>query len=204
MLNYKCIIKLVIGMKKIIVIVLFIFTLGFMPRSVFAIEEVVKFSKCVDGDTAKFIIGNKEYSTRFLAIDTPEVKHPKKKVEPFGKEASNYTCKRLKEAKEIKLEYDDNSTKEDKYGRRLAWIFVDGKLLQEELIEKGYAKVAYLYGDYKYTNLLKKKEVEAKEKEVGVWSGKDSINSSEEETISINKILKKIYQYIMKEVKSML
>ena len=177
-----------------------------VPHSSWALEEKVTFSKCVDGDTAKFVIGKKEYSTRFLAIDTPETKHPKKKVEPYGKEASEYTCKRLKEAKEIKLEYDDESTKEDKYGRRLAWIYVDGSLLQEELIEKGYAKVAYLYGDYQYTDRLKKKESEAKQKKLGIWSGKnpDEEKNNKDGLISIDEILKKLYQYIRKELKNML
>ena len=83
-------------------LILVIAIICFLPSVVYA-KEQVRLSKCVDGDTARFIIDNKEYSTRFLAIDTPEVKHPKKKVEPFGKEASNYTCKRLENAKKIEL-----------------------------------------------------------------------------------------------------
>lgn len=173
-----------------------------MPCSVFAEEVEVKLSKCVDGDTARFMIGKKEYSTRFLAIDTPETKHPKRGVEPYGKEASDYTCRMLKKAKKIVLEYDPNSTKEDKYGRKLAWIFVDGELLQKQLVKRGYAKVAYLYGDYKYTNTLKIIEKKAKVEKIGIWSNKQVRKDSS--SISINKILNKIYRYIRKEIKSML
>lgn len=173
-----------------------------MPFSVFAQKEEVKLVKCVDGDTAKFMIGEKEYSTRFLAIDTPETKHPKKGVEPFGREASDYTCSRLKKARKIVLEYDPNSTKEDKYGRRLAWIFVDDELLQKQLVKKGYAKVTYLYGDYKYTNTLKVVERQAKTEKIGIWSNKKV--RKESSSISIDRILNKIYQYIRKEIKSML
>ncbi|MCI8346564.1 MAG: thermonuclease family protein [Bacilli bacterium] len=179
-----------------------IFLLLIMPFSVFAEKEEVRLVKCVDGDTARFMIGKKEYSTRFLAIDTPETKHPKKGVEPYGKEASNYTCSRLKKAKKIVLEYDPSSTKEDKYGRRLAWIFIDDELLQKQLVKKGYAKVAYLYGDYKYTNILKVVEKQAKIEKIGIWSNKEV--RKESSSISIDKILKKIYQYIRKEIKSML
>ena len=186
-------------MKKFILLFSILFLL---PIAVNAETDTVKLSKCVDGDTARFIINGKEYSTRFLAIDTPETKHPKKKVEPYGKEASNYTCNSLKKASKIVLEYDSNSTKEDKYGRRLAWIFVDGELLQKKLVSKGYAKVAYLYGNYKYTDELKNIEKKAKTKEIGVWSN-DTYNEEENNNI-LDEILEKILKYVRKEIKSML
>lgn len=187
--------------KKFILIILYVMFL--VPLNVSAEQEEVLFSRCVDGDTAKFIIKGKEYSTRFLAIDTPETKHPKKKVEPYGKEASNYTCNRLKKAKKIVLEYDDNSTKEDKYGRRLAWIFIDDSLLQKDIVKNGYGKVAYLYGDYKYTNTLKTLEKKAKLNKKGIWSDTENI-INEKSDISISGILKKLYQYVSKEIKNML
>ena len=102
-------------MKKKVVFLLIIFL---FPGVVFASgREEVTLSKCVDGDTAKFIINNKEETVRFLAVDTPETKHSTKGEEPYGKEASDYTCNRLKEVNKIELEYDDNSTKTDKYNR---------------------------------------------------------------------------------------
>ena len=184
-------------------LILVIAIICFLPSVVYA-KEQVKLSKCVDGDTARFIIDNKEYRTRFLAIDTPEVKHPKKKVEPFGKEASNYTCKRLENAKKIELEYDPNSTKQDKYGRILAWVYVDDSLLQKELVKKGYAKVAYLYGDYKYTKSLQLLEKKAKSNKVGLWSDNKNLNNDSDSLISIDEILEKLFKYIRKEIKSML
>lgn len=155
-------------MKKIFVTLLIFLVL--IPNAYARNQKVsVVFSKCIDGDTAKFILNKKEITVRFLAIDTPETKHPKKGVEPFGKEASNYTCKRLKEAKTIELEYDGKD-KIDKYDRHLAWIFVDHSLLQKELIQKGYAEVAYLYDDYNYTEQLKKEETKAKLNGLGKWN----------------------------------
>lgn len=192
-------------MKKLFLLFGFFFFL--FPIMVFAESDTVTLSKCVDGDTAKFMIDGKEYSTRFLAIDTPETKHPKKGVEPFGKEASEYTCNALGNASQIVLKYDDNSTKEDKYGRRLAWIFIDGKLLQKQLIERGYAKVAYLYGDYQYTDQLKKEEESAKKKKIGIWSDTDTNveeSSSDDLEVDFSEILEKIFQYIRKEIKSVL
>ena len=69
-------------MKKLYVLLLFL--MAIFPISVSAKSDVVKLSKCVDGDTAKFIINGKEYSTRFLAIDTPEVKQAKERLKKLN------------------------------------------------------------------------------------------------------------------------
>lgn len=176
-------------MKKKVVFLLIIFL---FPGVVFASgREEVTLSKCVDGDTAKFIINNKEETVRFLAVDTPETKHPTKGEEPYGKEASDYTCNRLKEGNKIELEYDDNSTKTDKYNRYLAWVFVDDNLLQAELVKNGLAEVAYLYGDYKYTDLLKDYEQTAIATKVGMHSDTDTSSYTKDKEASSKKKSKK-------------
>ncbi len=160
-------------------LVLTLLLLALFPINGSALEkQKVTFSDCVDGDTAKVILDNEEIKIRFLAIDTPETKHPTKGEEPFGKEASNYTCERLKNANKIEIELDSNSDKKDKYERYLVWVFVDNSLLQDDLISKGYAKVAYLYDDYKYTHTLQESEKIAKEQKLGVW------NDYKEETLT--------------------
>ena len=128
--------------------------------------EKVAFSKCSDGDTAHFIINKEEKKVRFLAIDTPELSSN----ERFSKEASDYTCNALKSANEIYLEYDGNSDKEDKYGRILAFVHVDGVLLEKTLVEKGLARVYYIYGDYAHVDELRQIETIAKNNKIGIWS----------------------------------
>ena len=149
---------------------IFVFIIFILPIANVSANEEVTFSKCVDGDTFKVILNEEEYTVRMLAVDTPETVHPTKGVEYYGKEASNYTCDKLTNAKRIELEYDENSDKKDKYDRLLAWVFVDDELLQELLVENGYAKVAYLYDDYKYTNLLEEKQELASAKNIGIWN----------------------------------
>lgn len=175
-------------MKKIFITLIFIF-IGL--NNIFAKTIEVKFSDCVDGDTAKFIYKNEEITARFLAIDTPETVHPTKKEEPFGKEASEYTCNSIKKAKLIELEYDGDSDKLDKYNRHLVWVFVDGELLQKKLISKGYASVAYLYGDYKYTDELELAEQEAEGNKFGIWSIKEESNEDNNEKKEEDKNYKK-------------
>ena len=99
---------------------------------------------------------------------------------------SNYTCSVLEKADEIILEFDANSDKTDKYDRYLAWVFVDGNLLQKQLISKGYAEVAYLYDDYKYTDELEKAQEKTKEKKVGIWSSEIKEETSKESKVEGN------------------
>lgn len=132
-------------------------------------NKEVELVKCVDGDTARFKINGKEESVRFLAIDTPETVKPNTPIQPYGKEASTYTCDILSNAKNIKLEFEE-SNQTDKYGRGLAWVFADEELVQKSLITKGYGKVAYLFGNYKYTDDLQAAERIAKENRLGIWS----------------------------------
>lgn len=205
-------------MKKVVII--FLFFCVFLTN-VNAEKVAVKFEGCVDGDTIKVMLDNKKTTVRFLAIDTPETVHPTKGEEPYGKEASNYTCDKVKNAKKLELEYDEGSTKTDKYSRALAWVFVDDNLLQKDLVSLGYAKVAYLYGDYKYTDELKEIEKTAKNKKLGVWSEEEKTTKKatttkkvekeqkdDEESLiddiinDIKKIIKNLFKNIIKKIKT--
>ncbi|MDF9824152.1 micrococcal nuclease [Breznakia sp. PF5-3] len=132
-------------------------------------QETVSLSRCIDGDTAAFLVNGKEEKVRFLAINAPEYT---KKKERYGKESSAYVCDKLEAAEAISLEYEP-SNKRDKYDRLLAWVFVDGELLQEELVEEGLAEVKYIYGDYAYTDMLYEKEAVAKKQKLNMWSDEE-------------------------------
>lgn len=62
---------------------------------------IVKLSRCVDGDTARFIDPNSKTETsafpvRFLGVDTPESTF---RTDPWGKKASKFTEEKLENAK---------------------------------------------------------------------------------------------------------
>lgn len=190
-------------MKKL----LFVFAFFIFSSNVYASKIEVKLEKCVDGDTAWFILDNETIKTRFLAIDTPEYT---KEIEKYGKESSEYTCTLLTNANKIEIEYDSNSDKLDKYNRHLVWVFVDNKLLQEKLLEKGYANIEYIYGEYKYLDNLYKIENQAKKNKVGIWN--DEVEPNYTIIIIVMIIIlficllskngrKKIYKLIKKELK---
>ena len=162
-------------MKKILIIIICLISIN-VKATTFTKDAI--FVRCVDGDTAVFNVSDEEVKFRFLAIDTPETVHPTKDVEAFGKDASEYTCNKLTNAQNIVLEYESSNTK-DKYGRSLAWIWVDGSLLQKELIEVGYAKVAYIYGNYRYTTSLCLYQDKAITKNLGTWEDNNDIGYCE-------------------------
>lgn len=160
-------------MRKLVWIgICFLFCL--MPLQANTKEEVT-LKKCTDGDTAHFMINGKDTTVRFLAINAPEYTKTK---EPYGKEASKFVCDMISNAKELTLEYDDGSDKTDKYGRTLAWVYADGKMVQRELVKEGLAEVKYIYGDYAYTDELRDLEASAKKQKLNMWSdGKDDLES---------------------------
>ena len=154
-------------MKKIIIVIglLLILIIGLNFYSNQRIK--IKLINCIDGDTAWFIINDKKEKVRFLGIDTPE---STTYIEEYGKEASDYTCNVLKEAKHLYIEYDLNSDRYDKYNRVLGWIFVDNDNLSKLLLSKGYAEVNYIYGDYKYLDELCIEQEKAYFNKLGIWS----------------------------------
>ena len=156
-------------MKKIIVVLMLFW---FTNVSASTVKQVT-FEKCVDGDTAYFLVDGKSTKFRFLALDTPESVHPTKGEEAYGKSASEFTCELLQNAQQIVVEYDEGSDSTDKYDRDLAWIWVDDELLQKTIIENGYGQVAYIYGDYKYTKNLCAVQKEAITQKQNVWSNED-------------------------------
>lgn len=165
-------------MRKII----FMISIFFIGLNIISAKENVKYAACIDGDTFKVYLNNEVKTIRLLAVDTPEIAKNDKPADYYANEASEYTCKKIKRAKKIVLEYDNNSDKQDKYDRVLAWVFLDGNLLQTDLVENGYAKVAYLYNDYKYTDKLIEKQELASAKNIGLWNEKAKANYENKKT----------------------
>lgn len=130
----------------------------------------VEFVRIVDGDTIKVIYEGEEKSVRYLLVDTPETKHPKVGKQPFGQEASDYNNDLLTGGKEVSLEFDIGQ-RIDKYGRLLAYVYVDGKNVNEELVKKGLARVGYIYApNTRHLDRFEKAQRDAKGKGIGIWS----------------------------------
>lgn len=127
-----------------------------------------KVTNVIDGDTIDVHLENgKDERIRFLLIDTPETKHPSKPVQPFGPEASKFTKLALLN-KKVDLELDVQER--DRYGRLLAYVYVNGSMINEILLEKGLARVAVFPPNTRYVDKFRDIQNKARQKQLGIWS----------------------------------
>ncbi|PTI41765.1 DNA-binding protein [Staphylococcus succinus] len=149
----------------------------------------VELSSTGDGDTAKFIYDGNVQSFRFLLIDTPETKHPRLGTQPFGQESSDRTAELLNNANKIEVEFDVGQ-KQDKYNRHLAYIYVDGEMLNNILVREGLAKVSYVYPpNTRYLTELESSQEKAKSEQIGIWSVDSAFEKEDKvESNSQNKV----------------
>ncbi|HEK86117.1 MAG TPA: hypothetical protein ENO29_07165 [Candidatus Aminicenantes bacterium] len=128
--------------------------------------------RVVDGDTLDVeSVGE----IRLIGVDTPELYHPLKPVQYYAREASEFV-RHLVDGRPVRIEYDQERT--DKYGRTLAYVYLeDGRCLNEEIIRQGYG-FAYTRFPFKYLLRYQKLEAEASAQGLGLWAnrGMDEFN----------------------------
>ncbi|WP_435372019.1 thermonuclease family protein [Sporosarcina luteola] len=129
----------------------------------------VKLVKTIDGDTIKVLYNGKEINVRYLLVDTPETNHPRLGKQPFGDKAKERN-RQLVNSGALTLEFDIGE-RYDKYDRLLAYVYVDGKSVQETLLAEGLARVAYVYPpNTRHLTPFEEAQASAKKKALGIWS----------------------------------
>lgn len=133
----------------------------------------VYYSSTYDGDTAYFtpgFLGNDR--VRFIGVDTPELSDGS----DVAYEARNFVINRLRNASVIYLQHDPRSGNRDSYNRNLALIWVDGVLLNWEIVKRGYSQNNYqdetqalVFAGVPLARWMTNAETEAKAKRLGVW-----------------------------------
>ena len=71
-------------MKKVLFIIMCLFCISVKAETI-----EVEYKKCVDGDTAWFIMNEEEIKVRFIAINAPELEKEEKEAERKEKIKSN-------------------------------------------------------------------------------------------------------------------
>lgn len=127
--------------------------------------------KVVDGDTVEVDYYGQLVKIRLIGIDTPEVVDPRKPVQCFGKEASA-RAHNLLDGQRVSLELDPLVGETDKYGRKLAYIFMaNGDNFALRMIQDGYAhEYTYQAQSYHYQADFKRAQTEAEAAQRGLWS----------------------------------
>ena len=120
--------------------------------------------RAIDGDT--ILLSNNE-RVRYIGINTPETKHPKKAVEYFGEEAFLFN-KELVSNKWVRLEFDIE--KRDKYNRLLAYVYAGDIFVNARLVEEGYAQVYTFPPNIKHSKLFLTLQADARRDKRGLWN----------------------------------
>lgn len=140
--------------------------------------ETVTLDRVIDGDTLKVEFENgATESIRLLLVDTPETSHPTLPVQPFGEDAKSFVERWLPEGDTITLEYDVG--RYDRYQRTLAYVWYDDAMLNEELLRRGLARVAYVYApNTQHIDAFREVERAARQALLGIWSLEDYVTGN--------------------------
>ncbi len=112
--------------------------------------------KVSDGDTIKVRLDDDSVeNVRLYGVDCPE------KRQSFGREATQFT-KDMVLGKTVNI----SPVTTDRYGRTIAWVYVDGRCLDKELLKAG---LAWHYKKYSKEKELVILEEEARAKKIGLW-----------------------------------
>lgn len=126
-------------------------------------------TRVIDGDTIWIDRRGTLEKIRLIGADTPELYDPRKPVQCYGQEASDFTKAIL--GQEVYLETDPSQDSIDKYGRTLAYVWTDtGTLINFELIAGGYAHEYTYDTPYRYQGAFRAAERTAQDGNVGLWS----------------------------------
>jgi endonuclease YncB( thermonuclease family) len=110
-----------------------------------------------DGDTIRAMRRGHETKIRLFGIDCPE------RDQPFGDKARRFTAKMV-----FRKMVEVQEVEKDSYGRTVAWVSVDGKSLNKELLRAGLAWWYRYYAEDEQE--LERLESEARGNKIGLWS----------------------------------
>lgn len=127
-------------------------------------------ARVIDGDTIVVLQNGKEEKVRLIGVDTPESADPRRTVECFGKEASDFSHTLLLN-KEVRLESDPSQGDRDRYGRLLRFVFLpDESMANQRIIRAGYGHEYTYRTPYRHQGIFKTAEQQARKENRGLWA----------------------------------
>jgi micrococcal nuclease len=116
----------------------------------------------VDGDTFRCRDGRK---VRLIGIDSPE-----QRQRPYGEQARAALLRMAPPGTALRLEGDVAAT--DPYGRVLAYAWLRSVLVNEALVQEGWALQYTVPPNVKYADRFGRAQQEARARGRGLWSGR--------------------------------
>ena len=123
-------------------------------------------TRVVDGDTVEVQIGGREEDVRYIGVDTPETVKPEEPVQCFGPEASDFNH-RLVEQKWVRLIFDEE--RRDVYGRLLAYVYLEDRFVNAELVRRGFARTLTILPNDRYAGRFQRLQMAAARAGRGLW-----------------------------------
>ena len=120
----------------------------------------------IDGDTVEVAWAGRRETVRLLGVDTPETVHPERPVECFGPEAAAFTRRGLL-GRRVRLSFD--RVTRDAYGRLLAYVAVDGRRFNDDLLDGGYARLLVIPPNGLHARSMLERELRARGAGRGLW-----------------------------------
>ena len=147
-----------------------VITLEDAEKATGEVAQPIEFISANDGDTFSVNIDGEKERVRLLMVGTPEMNYNKGEPMPYAEEAKSFTTEVMEQAEHIQLLFD-KGPETDNYDRLLAYVFVDGVLLQELLLQEGYATVRYVNKPNNTLEMeLRDIQADAEDEGVNVWS----------------------------------
>jgi micrococcal nuclease len=122
--------------------------------------------RAVDGDTIEVDLGGQVEDVRYIGVDTPETVKPDTPVQCFGPQASHFNHA-LVEHRRVRLFF--GVERRDVYGRLLAYVYLDGRFVNAELIRRGLARTLTIPPNDRFAGRLKRLEMAAARAGRGLW-----------------------------------
>jgi micrococcal nuclease len=129
-------------------------------------SATVLVTRVVDGDTVEVQLDGHEEDVRYIGVDTPETVKPDTPVQCFGPEASAFNH-RLVEGRRVRLVF--GAERRDVYGRLLAYVYLDERFVNAELIRRGLARTLTIPPNDRFAGELKRLEIAAARAGRGLW-----------------------------------
>jgi micrococcal nuclease len=129
-------------------------------------SATVVVTRVVDGDTVEVQLDGDEEDVRYIGVDTPETVKPGEPVGCFGPQASAFNH-RLVEGKRVRLVF--GAERRDVYGRLLAYVYLDGRFVNAELVRRGLARTLTIPPNDRFAAKLKRLEIAAARAGRGLW-----------------------------------
>ena len=127
-------------------------------------SPTVRVVAVVDGDTVDVTLAGRRERVRLLGVDTPETVDPDRPVGCFGPEAAAFTHRKLADRT---VQFDRE--RRDRFGRLLAYVDVDGRRFNDELLAGGYARLLVIPPNGRHARVMLDRELEARSAGRGLW-----------------------------------